>query len=35
LAVHSRKYNAFPMRPLGWKSPKEVLCAFLSSGQIF
>ena len=35
LAVHCRKYNAFPMRPLGWKSPKEVLCAFLSSGQIF
>ena len=35
LAVHSRKYNDFPMRPLGWKSPKEVLSAFLSSGHVF
>lgn len=25
LAVHNRKYNNFPMRPLGWKSPMEVL----------
>ena len=25
LAVHCRKYNAFPMRPLGWKSPKTFL----------
>ena len=35
LAVHSRKYNDFPMRPLCWKSPKEVLSAFLSSGEVF
>ena len=25
LAVHNRKYNAFPMRPLKWQSPKQVL----------
>ena len=35
LAVHSRKYNRFPMRPLGWKSPKEYLQAFLIDGEIF
>ncbi len=35
LAVHSRKYNAFPIRPLGWKSPKDVLNAFLSTGEVF
>jgi len=28
LAVHNRKYNNFPMRPLGWKSPREVLSSF-------
>lgn len=27
LAVHNRKYNAFPMRPLGWKSPIDFLLA--------
>lgn len=35
LAVHSRKYNDFPMRPLGWKSPREYLQAFLDGGEIF
>ena len=35
LAVHSRKYNAFPIRPLAWKSPKEVLYSFVSYGEIF
>ena len=35
LAIHSRKYNRFPIRPLGWKSPKEVLRAFLSTGEVF
>ena len=35
LAVHSRKYNNFPMRPLGWKSPREVLNLFLTTGEIF
>ena len=28
LAVHNRKYNEFPMKPLGWKSPKEYLHSF-------
>ena len=28
LAVHNRKYNDFPMQPLGWKSPKEYLHSF-------
>ena len=35
LAVHSRKYNDFPMRPLGWKSPNEFLNHFLSTGEVF
>ena len=29
LAVHSNKYNNFPMRPLNWKSPKQTLLDFL------
>ena len=28
LAVWNRVYNNFPMRPLGWQSPKQVLSAF-------
>ena len=28
LAVHSYKYNNFPMRPLGWLSPREFLHNF-------
>lgn len=28
LAVRQRQYNAFPMRPLNWRSPKDVLSAF-------
>lgn len=24
-ALHNRRYNNFPMRPLGWKSPREVM----------
>lgn len=28
LAVWNRKYNNFPMRPLNWRSPKEVLFSF-------
>lgn len=35
LAVHSKKYNNFPMRPLNWKSPSDYLKAFLKSGQVF
>ena len=34
LAVHRRKYNNFPMRPLGWKSPSEFLDYFLKTGEI-
>ena len=28
LAVWQRKYNDFPMRPLSWRSPKQVLTSF-------
>ena len=35
LAVHSRRYNAFPMRPLGWKSPRDYLHHFLNTGEVF
>lgn len=28
---NSRDYNRFPMRPLGWRSPSEVLSSFLPS----
>ena len=35
LAVHSRKYNYFPMRPLNWMSPSDYIKAFLNSGQVF
>ena len=35
LAVHSRKYNNFPMRPLNWKSPSDYIKAFLNSDQVF
>lgn len=34
LAVHGRKYNNFPMRPLGWKSPREFLNHFLQTGEV-
>lgn len=35
LAVHSRKYNDFFMRPFGWKSPDEFLNHFLTTGEVF
>lgn len=28
LAVRQYQYNSFPMRPLGWKSPKHILFSF-------
>lgn len=31
LKIHNKKYNNFPMRPLGWKSPRETLKRFLHS----
>ena len=34
LAVHNRKYNNFPMRPLGWKSPRDFLNHFLLTGEV-
>jgi len=30
LAIHRRSYNAFPMRPLKWQSPKKVLHDFFA-----
>jgi len=35
LAVHNRNYNAFPMRPLKWQSPKQVLHDFLNLGVTY
>ena len=35
LAVHSRKYNNFPMRPLNWMSPSDYINVFLKYGQVF
>ena len=35
LAVHSRKYNNFPMRPLNWHSPAYYIKAFLLNGELF
>lgn len=32
---HSRRYNDFPMRPLGWKSPKDTLIDFLEDGVTY
>ncbi|MEI6578838.1 MAG: DDE-type integrase/transposase/recombinase [Eubacteriales bacterium] len=35
LAVHSRNYNLFPMRPLKWLSPKDTLHNFLNFGVTY
>lgn len=35
LKRHNRRYNNFPMRPLGWKSPKETLINFLTDGVTY
>ena len=35
LAVHNRKYNNFPMRPLNWMSPADFIKAFMSNGEVF
>lgn len=35
LKVHNLKYNNFPMRPLGWKSPKDTLFDFLIDGVTY
>lgn len=35
LYIHNWKYNRFPMRPLGWKSPKQTLIDFLEDGVTY
>ncbi len=35
LAVHSRKYNHFPIRPLHWKSPAHYIKAYINNGEVF
>ena len=35
LKIYSRKYNAFPMRPLKWQSPKKVLHDFFTLGVTY
>ena len=35
LAVHSRKYNHFPIRPLHWCSPYDYINSFLLHGELF
>lgn len=34
LAIHNRKYNSFPMRPLNWLSPKDYITDFLRDGLL-
>ncbi len=34
LAVHNKKYNAFPMRPLNWRSPKDYIMDYLNDGLL-
>lgn len=34
LAIHNRKYNAFPMRPLNWHSPKDYITDYLRDGLL-
>lgn len=35
LKLHNARYNDFPMRPLGWVSPKETLFNFLIDGVTY
>ena len=35
LASWNRRYNHFPMKPLHWRSPKQVLSSFLSSNVTY
>lgn len=35
LYIHNWKYNRFPMRPLGWKSPRQTLIDFLDDGVTY
>lgn len=34
LDVHSRNYNNFPMRPLAWQSPRQIINHFLKTGEV-
>lgn len=34
LAVHNRRYNNFPMRPLNWHSPKDYILDYLNDGVL-
>ena len=34
LAVHLKRYNSFPMRPLAWKSPKQYILDYLNFGLL-
>ena len=35
LAVHLKRYNSFPMRPLAWKSPKQYVSDYLNFGLLY
>ena len=35
LYIHNLRYNRFPMRPLGWKSPRQTLVDFLQDGVTY
>lgn len=35
LAVHNRKYDNFPIRPLDWKTPAFVVKDCLTVGKVF
>lgn len=34
LAVHLKRYNSFPMRPLNWKSPEKYILDYLNLGLV-
>ena len=34
LAIHLKRYNSFPMRPLAWKSPEQYVSDYLNLGLI-
>lgn len=34
LKVHNYNYNKFPMRPLGWKSPQDIVKPFVQHGEL-
>ena len=31
----AKKYDRFPIRPLGWRSPGDAIDAYLSTGEVF